>query len=74
MPDTDLLALPEDVRGWSDEHVLIALAAGAPMRCCYCAAEHYPRLAAQMMAGEPIGSSAGGEQPKSPCGWTARMC
>ena len=38
------------------------------MRRCHCAAnkraEHHPRLAAQVMAGEPIGSSAGGEQPK----------
>ena len=80
------LALPEDVQDWSDEHVLIALAAGeadapgnlligqaslaawrthAPLSLRReQRAEHYPRLAAQVMAGEPIGSSAGGEQPK----------
>lgn len=80
------LGLPDDPRNWTDDHVLVALAAGQHdvtgnlllgdlSRDAWLAqrpegiaagerAQRFPELAARSMAGERIGSSAGGEQPK----------
>ena len=76
------LGLREDVTGWSDNHVLIALSRrgedlpgnlviGRESFGRYQQLQHkvhtagdFPRLAADAIAGEHVGSSAGGEQPK----------
>ena len=76
------LGLPDDVRAWSDHHVLIALTQRGedlPGNLVVGAEsfdrwqQHSPseytlddftRLAEAAQAGEPVGSSAGGEQPK----------
>ncbi|WP_261644288.1 type II toxin-antitoxin system HipA family toxin YjjJ [Erwinia mallotivora] len=84
------LDLPEDVRQWSDEHLLMALTSyGSDLSGNWLAgqqsyqrwlqqpepepvtrqekAEAWPLLAQKVLAGEEIGSSAGGEQPKFTC-------
>ncbi|MBN8888435.1 MAG: HipA domain-containing protein [Rudaea sp.] len=74
------LGAPEDVRFWSSDHVLVSASRGlldppgnlflkaanvaAPRVLAANRAAEYEQLAAATLAGEAIGSSAGGEQPK----------